>query len=76
MPLENPKRKTHKVHMNESQNNFFLKKIIKHKILRNKNSISKGLLKIRSNFDPSKVNIILLSKKLKIYVTPSFIISF
>jgi hypothetical protein len=26
MPLENPKRKTHKVHMNESQNKDFKKK--------------------------------------------------
>jgi hypothetical protein len=38
--------------MNESQNKDFLKKSLNTQ----KQSILKGLLKIRSNFDPSNVN--------------------
>jgi hypothetical protein len=51
------KKKTHKVHMNEIQNKDLKKMFIRHNFLKNKKkTISKRLLKIRFNFDPSKVH--------------------
>lgn len=59
--FESPKRKSHKVHMNKSPTRYWKKCVLKIKILR-KNFISKELLKIRSNFDPSKVHKSYLAK--------------
>ncbi len=57
MPFGNPKRKTHQIHMNEGKSKYLKNMFNKHKNCeKQKKSISKRLLKIRFNFDPSKVH--------------------
>jgi len=59
MLLGNLKNKTHKIHMNIGQSKYFKNMFIKEFFFEKKEkSISKGLLKIRFNFDLSKITII------------------
>ncbi len=66
MPHENFIKKTHKVHMNKIQLKDFKNMFIRHKNLRNKKkTFSNKLLKIKFNFDLSKLHNYHLIKVLK-----------
>jgi hypothetical protein len=55
--LGNPKRKTHKIHMNEGKNRHLKNMFNRQKNCeKQKKSISKRLLEIRFNLDLSKVH--------------------
>jgi hypothetical protein len=69
VPFRNPKKKTHKVHMNEGQSRDIYIMFIKIK-----KSISKRLLKIRSNFGPLKIHNYDLVNVIKKKFTFNFII--